>query len=76
MMKGIVVESLSSGNQYARSERNFNPEREKKVRDLKPGETVIGFKTRENKVLSHEEDAPVLFDMPEGSPAGDTKETK
>ena len=74
-MKGIVVESLSSGNRYARSERNFNPEREKKVRDLKPGETVIGFKTRE-KVLSHEEDAPVLFDMPEGSPAGDTKETK
>lgn len=75
-MKGIVVESLSSGNRYARSERNFNPEREKKVRDLKPGETVIGFKTREKKVLSHEEDAPVLFDMPEGSPAGDTKETK
>lgn len=75
-MKGIVVESLSSGNRYARSERNFNPEREKKVRDLKPGETVIGFKTREKKVLSHEEYAPVLFDMPEGSPAGDTKETK
>ena len=75
-MKGIVVESLSSGNRYARSERNFNPKREKKVRDLRPGETVIGFKTREKKVLSHEEDAPVLFDMPEGSPAGDTKETK
>lgn len=43
-MRGIVVENLETGNWYARSEQNLDANTERKVRDLNPGETIIGFR--------------------------------
>lgn len=40
---GIVVENKESGLRYASHDRNFDPRSERKVRDLKPGETVLSF---------------------------------
>lgn len=40
---GIVVENKESGLRYASHDRNFDPKTERKVRDLKVGETVLGF---------------------------------
>lgn len=71
-MTGIVVESKSSGNRYARSEANFDPNREKKVRDLKPGETILGFKPRSTRKATPAQDDPVLFNLP--ADAVDNKE--
>ena len=44
MANGIVVDHKESGVRYAISERNFNHKVHTKIRDLKPGETVLGFK--------------------------------
>lgn len=44
MSKGIVVDHKESHVRYAVSAQNFNPKVHKKVRDLAPGETVVGFK--------------------------------
>jgi hypothetical protein len=43
MPNGIVVDHKESGIRYAISERNFNKKIHEKVRDLKPGETVLGY---------------------------------
>lgn len=43
MAKGIVVDHKESGVRYAISEKNFNSKVHKRVRDLLPGETVVGF---------------------------------
>jgi hypothetical protein len=43
-MAGIVVDHKESGVRYAISEKNFDPKAHKKVRNLKAGETVLGFK--------------------------------
>lgn len=43
---GIVVDHLESGVRYAISEHNFDPKVNRKVRDLKPGETVQGFQPK------------------------------
>jgi len=43
MSKGIVVDHKESHVRFAISERNFNEKLHTKVRDLKAGETVIGF---------------------------------
>lgn len=43
MSKGIVVDHKESGVRYAISEHNFNEKVHTRVRDLKPGETVLGF---------------------------------
>jgi hypothetical protein len=40
---GIVVEHKESGVRYAVSDKNHNPDVARKVRDLRPGETVLGF---------------------------------
>ena len=75
-MKGIIVENLSSGTRRAISESNFNPDREKKIRDMKPGETVIGFVPRA-KVKPGPQPVPTPApDKPEGSPSGESKDTK
>lgn len=46
MSRGIVVDHKESGVRYAISESNFNTKVHKKVRELKPGETVLGYKPR------------------------------
>lgn len=43
---GIVVEHKESGTRYAVSDRNYNPDVHRKIRDLRPGETVIGFRPK------------------------------
>ena len=43
MSRGIVVDHKESGVRYAVSERNYNPKIHKRVRDLLPGETVLGY---------------------------------
>ena len=40
-MAGIVVEDIETGIRYARSERNFNPAKHRKIRDLLPGESIL-----------------------------------
>lgn len=52
MSHGIVVEHKGNGVRFAVSERNFNPEVHKKVRDLKPGETVRGYLPRRKQETS------------------------
>ena len=51
MTSGIVVDHKESGVRYAISEVNFNSKVHTKVRDLKPGETVLGFRPRAKESL-------------------------
>lgn len=46
MSRGIVVTHKESGVRYAISKANFNPELHTEVRDLKPGETVLGYQPK------------------------------
>lgn len=52
--KGIVVDFIETDIRGAIHERNFNPKIHKRVRDLRPGETVIGFTPKPR--LQFEED--------------------
>lgn len=62
MSKGIVVDHKESGVRYAVSEKNFNEKVHKKVRDLKPGETVQGFQPKTKESLEKLAEAqPALF---------------
>lgn len=45
-MTGIIVEEKSSGVRHAVSESNFNHKTQKRIRDLRPGETVLGYTPR------------------------------
>ncbi|QBZ73206.1 hypothetical protein SEA_THERESITA_13 [Microbacterium phage Theresita] len=78
MSHGIVVEHKENGVRYAISEGNFNPKVHKKVRDLKPGESVLGYKPR--RVTKVGDVAPVTLpdkpDKTEGSSPEGTKEAK
>ncbi len=40
---GIVVDHKESGTRFAISDKNFNEKVHRKVRDLRPGETVRGY---------------------------------
>lgn len=40
---GIVVQHKESGVRYALSDENYDPKTERKVRDLKPGETTRSY---------------------------------
>lgn len=43
---GIVVDHIESNVRYAISDKNYNQKVHRKVRDLKPGETVLGFRPK------------------------------
>lgn len=43
---GIVVDHKESGVRYAVSDRNYNEKIHRKVRDLRPGETVVGYQPK------------------------------
>lgn len=64
MANGIVVDHKESGVRYAVSERNFNPKIHEKVRDLRPSETVIGFKPKSRRAKG---DSPKPISHTEGS---------
>lgn len=44
---GIVVQNKESGLRYASHDRNYDPKTERKVRDLKPGESVLSYPVKE-----------------------------
>lgn len=69
-MRGMVVEHKNSGVRYAISEKNFNEKIHKRVRDLRPGETVLGFKPKPKQDLG----TPTK--KTEGSSPEDAKGTK
>lgn len=48
---GIVVEHKESEIRYAVSDRNFNPKVHRKVRDLRPGESVFSYAPRPKGAL-------------------------
>lgn len=48
---GIVVESKENGVHFAISDKNFNSKIHRKVRDLRAGETVRGYKPRRKESL-------------------------
>lgn len=48
---GIVVDHKESGNRYAISDKNYDERVHRKVRDLRPGETVIGFQPKRRSEL-------------------------
>ncbi|QNL31025.1 hypothetical protein SEA_KAUALA_13 [Microbacterium phage Kauala] len=64
MANGIVVDHKESGVRYAVSEANFNEKIHTKVRDLKPSETVIGFRPKRHRAKG---DAPKPTSHTEGS---------
>lgn len=43
---GIVVENKESGLRYASLDANYDPKTERKVRDLKAGESVLSYGVR------------------------------
>ncbi|QDK02405.1 hypothetical protein SEA_NUCCI_12 [Microbacterium phage Nucci] len=48
---GIVVDHKETGVRYAISDVNYNPDLHKKVRDLKPGESVLAYQPRSRESL-------------------------
>lgn len=58
MSKGIVVDHKETGVRYAISEHNFNKAIHKKVRDLRPGETVLGYKPKARSEASEGAPSP------------------
>jgi hypothetical protein len=48
---GIVVEHKETEMHFAVSDRNYNPEVHRKVRDLRPGESVITYRPRPKESL-------------------------
>ena len=60
-MSGIVVDHKEAGVRYAISERNFNEKVHVKVRDLKPGETVLGFRPKPLGALLSEGEETVEY---------------
>jgi hypothetical protein len=49
---GIVVEHKETGTHYAVSDKNYNPKVHRKVRDLKVGESVLGYKPKRRESVS------------------------
>lgn len=44
---GIVVENKESGLRYASTDANYDPKTERKVRDLRVGESVLSYGFKE-----------------------------
>jgi len=49
---GIVVDHVESGMRFAISDRNYNVKVHRKVRDLRPGESVLSYQPRAHQSLS------------------------
>ena len=49
-VRGIVVDHKENGVRYAVSPRNYNPDIHILVRELRPGETVLGYKPKRRQV--------------------------
>lgn len=64
---GIVVEHKDNGIHYAVSDQNYNEKVHRKVRDLKPGETVRSYKPKRAESLAE------IADQTEGSASADAQ---
>lgn len=53
---GIVVDHVESGTRFAISDKNYDVRVHRKVRDLKPGETVLGYRPKRRRSESSEAD--------------------
>lgn len=49
---GIVVDHKESGTRYAISDKNYDEKVHRKVRDLRAGETVLGYQPKRREQLS------------------------
>ena len=49
---GIVVDHVESGIRFAVSDKNYSAKLHRKVRDLLPGETVLGYQPKRSESLS------------------------
>lgn len=63
---GIVVDHKESGTRFAISDRNYDEKLHRKVRDLRPGETVRGYVPKRRQET---QEAPQTPGDPQG--AGD-----
>lgn len=74
---GIVVDHLPTGNRYAISDRHYDQRVHRKVRDLEPGETVIGYvhKPRQDRELREDSSSSPedLATQAEGSSSEDAE---
>lgn len=57
-MAGIIVDEIDSGVRHAISEVNFNDKTQTRVRELKPGETILGYKPRARQERGDSESTP------------------
>jgi hypothetical protein len=75
---GIVVDHKETEIRYAVSDRNYNPEIHRKVRDLKPGETILGFQPKRKGALADNElpETPNPNDVPKTTEHVDTTQTE
>lgn len=55
---GIVVDHKESGTRFAISDQNYDAKVHRKVRDLKPGETVRGYQPKRRTDASEGSEAP------------------
>lgn len=66
---GIVVDHKGSGTRYAVSDRNYNEKIHHKVRDLRPGETVLGYQPKRRSELGESTQSPQGGTRTPGTPA-------
>lgn len=66
---GIVVEHKESGSRFAISDRNYNPDVHRKVRDLKPGESVTTYVPKSPKESLGTENDPNTYESAAGDAA-------
>lgn len=71
---GIVVDHKESGVRYAVSDKNYNEKIHRKVRDLKPGETVRAFQPLRREALGGGSESPEATGTP-GDPAKPVSES-
>lgn len=70
---GIVVENKESGLRYASHDSNFDPRSERKVRDLRHGETVLSYGIKGPRP-SFNSSSDEGFEEETTSDAGDTEQ--
>ena len=64
---GIVVEHKETGLRFASLDQHYNPDTMRKVRDLRPGETVLSYQPRHKSAIGDdgEQTAGASTDAPE-----------
>lgn len=71
---GIVVDHVESGVRYAISDRNYDVKVHRKVRDLRPGESVLSYRPRSR--VSQESLGDAGSPAPTQDATGDALETQ